>query len=455
MRPLLVKPALCLKGKITLLGDKSIAHRAVILSAISRGRTIIKNFPNNKDCFYTLEALKRLGIKIIRNSRFGVRPSIITVFGKGLYGLKRDRGPIFLGDSGTSFRLLLGLLAGQDFSSHLTAGKSLSRRPMLRVINPLRMMGATINSKLKTQNSKLEEYPPLTIKGSSLKGITYRIPVASAQVKSAILLAGLYAKGLTRIIEPIKTRDHTERMLRLFKAGLKVKQNKVVIKGHKELVSPRMIYVPGDISSASFFIVLATILPGSRILIKNVNLNPSRMGIIRVLKRMGADIQVTSHLPVRQAGKSQVAGYEPMGDIVIKASKLKGITVRKQEIPFLIDELPILMVAASLACGKSILQGVQELHVKETDRIRSMSENLKRMGVKIEIFKYAGTREDIGICGVKRLKGNRLNSFGDHRTAMSMVVAGLVAEGNTFIDDISCIQKSFPNFLALLKKVVE
>ncbi|OGX15429.1 MAG: 3-phosphoshikimate 1-carboxyvinyltransferase [Omnitrophica WOR_2 bacterium RBG_13_41_10] len=443
MRPLLVQPASCLKGEVRLLGDKSIAHRAVILSAITPDKTVIKNFPNNQDCFFTIEAFKKLGIKIIPLNKSG---SAIAVFGKGLWGLKKSRSPIFLGESGTTFRLLVGLLAAQGFSSCLTADESLSRRPMLRVIRPLRMMGAKIKAKGKRQKAKVEEYPPVKIEGAALKGITYRMPVASAQVKSAILLAGLYAQGSTQIIEPVKTRDHSERMLKLFKAGLKLHQNKIVIKGNRELVSPKMIYIPADISSASFFVVLATLLPDSRLLIKDVSLNPSRLGLIKALKRMGAQIQVASRT-------SHIAGSEPIGDIIIKSSKLKGITVKKQEIPALIDELPILMVAASLACGRSLFKGIEELRAKETDRIRSMSQNLKAMGARISILRRS-TRESMEIKGVPSLSGAKVKSFGDHRTAMSMVIAGLLAQSPTFIDDLNCINKSFPDFLALLKKLV-
>ena len=272
------------------------------------------------------------------------------------------------------------------------------------------------------------------------------MPVASAQVKSAILLAGLYATGATCVIEPVKTRDHTERMLRLFKAKIKVKQNKIVIKGKGELISPGRIFIPGDISSASFFIVLATILPDSRISIENVNLNPSRTGILKVLKRMGANIRVTSY-------ELRVTSYEPMGDLLVKSSSLRGTVVRKEEIPSLIDELPILMVAASCAVGKTVFEGVEELRVKETDRIKSMSRNLRKMGADIRVLKTPKA-EKIVIQGSGTLKGARVESFGDHRTAMSMVVAALRAQGKTRIDEISCINKSFPNFLTLLKTLL-
>ena len=442
MRPFLVSGSGGLKGEVTPAGDKSIAHRAIIISALTQGKTVISNFPANQDSLATLNALKKFGLKIIRNNS-----GTVTVFGKGLHGLTRPKGSIFVGESGTTLRLLLGVLAAQNFSTKLIAGKSLSKRPMLRVNLPLRLMGAKISAKRKTQNAKPEEYPPVTIKGGSLNPITYRMPVASAQVKSAILLAGLYACGKTRVIEPITTRDHTERMLKVFKAGIKLKQNNIVIKGGRELVSPGRIYIPGDISSASFFIVGAAILPASRLLIKNVSLNPSRIGIINVLKRMGANIRLTAY-------SLQLTAYEPAGDILIKSSKLKGTLVKKKEIPSLIDELPILMVTACLAKGKTVFEGVRELRVKETDRIRSMQENLTRMGAYIRVERDARGPENIVIEGGKKLNGAKVRSFFDHRTAMSMVIAGLAASGTTSIDNLDCINKSFPDFLALLKPLL-
>jgi len=468
MRSLLIKPAFGLKGEINFSGDKSIAHRSIIFSSLAPGKTIIENFPTNKDCQQTLTVFKKLGIKIRQKStRRGCQ--IIAVFGKGMQGLKKPKTAIFVGDSGTTLRLLLGVLAGQNFETKLIAGKSLSQRPMLRVTEPLRMMGAKIYGQMghlpalsvrqaggrqEWANGQREEYPPIIINGGNLKAITYRMPVASAQVKSAILLAGLYARGKTRLIEPIKTRDHAERMLKLFKAGIKVQQNSIVIKGGQELVSPGKITIPGDISSASFFLALASLLPNARLRIRKVSLNPSRYGAIRVLKRMGADIRVTGYaLPAGRQGL-RVTNYEPMGDIIVKSSILKGTVVKKEEIPSLIDELPILMVAASLAKGRTVFEGVGELRVKETDRIRSMSENLKKMGAIIQINRTAKA-ENIIVKGVKLLKGAKVKSFGDHRTAMSMVVAGLKAQGKTLIDDISCINKSFPHFLALLKPLIK
>ena len=441
MRFFPVKRASCVKGEILLLGDKSIACRSIIISAISCGKTTVENFPPNKDCLYAIKTFKNLGIKITQNQKV----KTITVFGNGLCGLKKPKGPIFVGDSGTTLRLTLGVLAGQNFAVTLTAGKSLSGRHMLRVTAPLRMMGVEISArrtpktKNLTPNTKFEEYPPITIRGGNLKPITYRMPVASAQVKSAILLAGLYAKGKTCVIERVKSRDHTERMLRLFRASIKVNDNAIIIKGKKELVSPGRIFIPGDISSAGFFMVLGTILPNSRILIKDINLNPSRIGIIKVLKRMGSDIQVS--------GNSAV-GFEPIGDIIIKSSKLKSTIIKKKEIPSLIDELPILMVAACFAKGESVFEGVGELRIKETDRIRSMSENLKKMGADIELVDPHRAL----IFGKSFLRGLKIESW-DIRAGASLVLAGLVADGQTVLENIFQIDRGYEKIEEKLQKL--
>lgn len=446
MRPFAFQPLSCVRGEVYLLGDKSIAHRALIISSLSRGKTKIENFPANKDCLATLNAFRKLGIKITQtfsdpHSKFS---STVTVFGRGLHGLKRPSGPIFVGESGTTLRMLLGVLAGQDFNTKLIAGGSLSKRPMLRVSLPLRLMGAQIETRSVIRNGQYEEYPPIIIKGVSLKPIFYNMPVASAQVKSAILLAALYTSGETRIVEPIKTRDHTERLLRLFQARIKLYKNNIVIKGGTDLFTPGSLSVPADISSASFFMVLATIIPDSEVLIRNVCLNPSRAGIINVLKRMGADIRF---LKVR---RQAITMCEPVGDLLVKSSFLKGTIVRKEEVPSLIDELPILMAAACYAKTKSVFEGVNELRVKEADRVTSMTKNLRRMGAVISISKSINGEEKIIIKGVNTLTGAKIRSFRDHRTAMSMIVAGLSAKGASSIDDVSCIDKSFPDFLRIL-----
>jgi 3-phosphoshikimate 1-carboxyvinyltransferase len=439
-----INPARRVQGCLWLPGDKSIAHRFLLISSLALNKTTIENFPKGKDCLATLAALRQLGVRVIFLKEKKI--PTIKVWGRGLQGFKRPQRDIFVADSGTTLRLLLGVLAGQPFPVRLTAGKSLSRRPMRRVTEPLRMMGAEINAKYKIQNTKLEEYPPITIKGGNLKGITYRMPIASAQVKSAILLAGLYAHGKTEVIESFPSRDHTERALKLAGVKISTRQKRITLRKAVKLVLPECLYVPGDISSASFFMVLAAILPQAEITIKQVSLNPSRAGVIKVLRRMGADIRCR---------RSPLAGRlsEPLGDIFVKGSKLRGTAITKKEIPSLIDEIPILMVAASLAKGKTIFKDVGELRVKETDRIRSMGTNLKKMGARLKLENVSGAEKMI-IQGVPQLKGARLTSFGDHRTAMSLLIASLVAVGSSSLDTRDCISKSFPNFFAVLKNIV-
>jgi 3-phosphoshikimate 1-carboxyvinyltransferase len=439
MKGFVIRSVSGIRAKLSLSGDKSISHRAVILAAIAKGKTRIENFPANKDCLSTVSAFRRLGIRISFKKK-----GVVEVSGKGLHGLSRSGSPIFIGESGTTFRLLAGLLSAQDFPSRLTAAESLSARPMRRITLPLRAMGAKISGRLRGK----EEYPPVSISPGHLKPITYKLPVASAQVKSAILLAGLYAKGSTCVIEPVKTRDHTERMLCAFKAAIKTKGNKICLSGMKELISPARCFIPADISSAAFFMVAAAIVPGSRVIIKDVSLNSSRTGILKVLKRMGAAIKVSPRIG------DLAMGSEPRGDVIVESSRLKSTIIKSSEVPSLIDELPILMVAASLARGKTVIEGARELRVKETDRILSMSTNLKKVGADISVT-GSGSAEKIIIRGVSRLKGAAVRSFGDHRTAMSMAVAGLAAVGTTKIDDISCIDKSFPDFTKILSSLAK
>lgn len=432
-------------GTIILPGDKSIAHRCLILSALSCQKVRITNIPLNKDLKATIGILKSLGvaIKVSAADRYG--NSICVVQGVGLHGLTKPRNILSAGESGTTIRLMLGLLSAQNFSSKITASAGLLKRPMHRVTYPLRLMNASIESKKhKTIESHREEFAPFAINPSKLKGITYSMPVASAQVKSALLLAGLYAEGSTTVIEKTKTRDHTERLLKIFKANIEKQGNKIIIAKTDKLRSLPNLNVPSDISSAAFFMVLGSIVKGAKITIKGVLLNPTRVGLIKVLKRMGSDIKVM------KSDAGSLNHWEPAGDLFIKYSKLRGTTVTKKEVPSLIDELPVLMVAASLARGRTVLKSVSELRVKETDRIKSMCDNLRSMGAKIKVIDVNGS-EDIIIDGVGLLKGARVKSFGDHRSAMSMIVAGLAAEGITYIDDVSCISKSFPGFINLIR----
>ncbi len=391
-----------------------------MLASLANGTSVIKNILHSDDTLTTIEAFRALGIDIKES------PDEITIIGLGIKGLKEPSGPIFMRNSGTSMRLLLGILAGQPFAATLTADKGLAARPMRRVTEPLSLMGA------KFEGKNNADYAPITVRGGKLKPIDYVSPVASAQVKSAILLAGLYAGGKTSVTEPSKSRDHTERMLKAFGARVSAEGLKVSVEGGANLRA-QDIDVPGDISAAAFFMVAATIVKDSSVTLKSIGVNPTRTGIIDILNKMGAKITIEN---------AREAASEPVGDITIESSELRGAVIEGDLIPRSIDELPVVMVAAAYARGITIIKGVQELKVKETDRISSMAANLKNMGAK---FNLKG--DDIVIEGTGALNGITAMSFGDHRTAMSIAVAGLAAKGDTVIDDTSCIAKSYPNFL--------
>ena len=423
MTPLKVKTADKLVGKIILPGDKSISHRAVMIGAISKGKTIAKDILDCDDCNYTIRAFKNMGIEIKRSGVY------TTIEGKGLRGLKQPKNDLNVGNSGTSMRLLAGILAGQSFNVTLNGDESLSIRPMKRITEPLSLMGVDINS-------SIGGYPPLTIKGGNVKPINYRMPIPSAQIKSAILFAGLYADGITTVEEPFKSRDHTERMLKYFGAKVVKADNlKISIEGGRELEA-KMLEVPSDISSASFFITGAVLLKGSKIRIEKVGINPTRAGILDILVKMGAKIIITNKKNV----------FEPMGDIEVESSSTHGILINEAEIPGIIDELPIIFVLASLSSGRTIIKGAEELRVKETDRIKSMKENLEAMGAKIRL-----EAKEIIIEGVGELRGASFKSYGDHRTCMAMAIAALAAKGSSEIDDAKCVEKSFPNFFEVLE----
>lgn len=459
MAEITITPCKSVRGELFVPGDKSISHRAIMISSLSNGRTEIEGLCIGEDSLCTVEALRRLGVAIESEEGLTQQSNLtlktaktVIVKGMGLRGLRPPQEPLYLGNSGTTMRLLLGILAGQEFECKLSGDLSLNQRPMKRVTEPLRLMGAQINGRDDAN------FAPLTIRGGSLKGIDYHSKISSAQVKSAILFAGLYAKGGTRFREPEKSRDHTERMLSSFGVSLKVKGSSVAIASPcKNLSSPGRIIIPGDISSAAFFLVAATIVKGSQLTLKSVGLNPTRTGVIDILKRMGADIKISNVQYsgrkvfdfLRRGQKSNIC--EPMGDITVKGTgKLIATTIRFKEIPRTIDELPILMVAASCAQGKTQIRGAGELRLKETDRINSMVLNLSKMGAKIEV----NSQGDIIIEGTKKLEGGEVDSFTDHRTAMSMVIAGLVAEGKTTITDTACIDTSFPNFILTLQKII-
>jgi len=424
-----VKPAKCLKGEFTIPGDKSISHRALILSSIARGKSVIKGLQRGRDCLATLNNLKRMGVEIEE------REDKVIVWGRGLCGLKEPADILNCEDSGTTMRLLSGLLAGQNFYSVLSGDKYLRKRPMRRVTEPLRRMGASIFGRENGQ------FPPLTIVGRRLKGIDYFSPIPSAQVKSCLLLAGLNAEGKTVIREPYLSRNHTERMLKFLGVKIKVKPLTVSLEGRTQF-SARDIVVPGDISAASFFIGGAAILKGSKIKILNVGLNPTRRGFIDVLLRMGADIRLVHLKRVCE---------EEVGDLEVRGkNELKGITVGGEMIPRLIDEIPILAVVSCFAQGETVIKDAQELRVKETDRIKAIVKELRKMRVDIE-------EKDDGmiIKGGKGLIGGECKSWGDHRMAMALAVAGLVAKEGVKISDTECITTSFPNFWEIFNDVTE
>ncbi len=407
-----------------------------MISALVKGRIFIDNFLDCDDCRRVIAAFKSMGIKIRFVEKRG--KTGVYVYGKGLYGLKPPKSPLYLGNSGTTMRLISGILCAQDFKTKLYGDESLSKRPMKRIIDPLRKMGAVIRG----QGNKVQEHPPLIIEGSPLHGISYEMPMASAQVKSSVLLAGLFAQGKTKIREKLKTRDHTERMLELFGADITRRGLNISISGKKELISPGKMFIPGDISSCAFFIVAATLVPGSKLIIRDVGLNPARITLLDLLKRMGAKITVLNEKGLR--------AFEPYADLLVESSSLKGIEIREEESAYCIDELPVLCVAASVARGLTRIRGAAELRVKETYRIYSMVTNLKKMGSKIRTV-----RDDLIIQGVRHLRPGTLESYGDHRTAMSMAVAGLITPGETKVKNTSCINKSFPEFMKILKAITE
>ncbi|MCX5687578.1 MAG: 3-phosphoshikimate 1-carboxyvinyltransferase [Candidatus Omnitrophica bacterium] len=433
---------------IVIPPDKSISHRAVMLASISKGSTRIKNILMAEDIKRTIEAFRAMGVKISIYRH--VTQVDVVVRGVGMVGLKKPAKPLYLGNSGTTMRILPGILAGQDFEVVLEGDESLSKRPMQRITVPLKKMGVKIEGHREENIERRAEEikPPLKIRGGKLKAIKYNSKIASAQVKSCILLAGLFADGITHVTEPEKSRDHTERMLAMFGCKVRDEGLKVSLKGPVCLRSPGVIEIPGDISSAAFFIVAGCISPGAKIIIKNVGLNPTRIGILDILKKMGANVSLKFKVTPRLLSGQESLKLEPVGDIVVKSSRFKGIAISPKEVVRAIDEIPVIMVAACFAKGRTIIKGIQELRVKETDRVESMVTNLRKIGADIKV-----KGELIVINGGKLLTSASVSSFGDHRTAMSMMVAGLGAKGKVIVTDLDCINKSFPNFLDILNKL--
>lgn len=423
-----MQPASALAGELTVPGDKSISHRSIMLGAIANGTTTVRGFLRGEDNLSTCSAFRAMGIIIEDDGE------MVSIQGKGLRGLTEPTDVLDCGNSGTTIRLLSGLLAGQNFFSVVTGDQYLRKRPMKRVVEPLTRMGAHISGR------KGDTLAPLAIRGGSLEGIGYDSPVSSAQVKSAIMLAALYANGETSVREPSLSRDHSERMFRLFGASLETFNNGVTIRGGVELEA-RDITVPGDISSAAFFMVAALITRNSELLIRNVGVNPTRTGIIDILTAMGGNITLQD---VREASG------EPVADILVRSSQLHGIEIGGDLVPRAIDEFPAVCVAAACAQGVTTLRDARELRVKETDRIAAMAVNLRRLGVQVNEHE-----DGMELIGAESLTGGvEVQSFGDHRIAMSLAVAGLVAAGGVTVNDVGCVATSFPNFFALLGQVV-
>lgn len=412
-------------GEIRVPGDKSISHRAIIFASLADGVTRISGFLEGEDALNTVAAFREMGVTIV-----GPEDGELTVYGAGVNGLQAPRKPLYMGNSGTAMRLLAGLLAAQEFNSELTGDESLNKRPMNRVAEPLRAMGAQI----ATGSGGT---PPLHITGAPLHGIDYAMQIASAQVKSCLLLAGLYASGETRVIEPAPCRDHTERMLGGFGYPVVRDGSAVRLSGGGKLQATS-IDIPADISSAAFFLVAGSITPGARLRLKHVGINPTRIGIITLLRLMGARIDIENERDV---------GGEPVADLVVEHAPLTGIEIPAEQIPLAIDEFPVLLVAAACAQGDTILRGAEELRVKESDRIDAMARGLSSLGIQVETYP-----DGIRISG-GQLQGGEVDSFGDHRIAMAFVIAGLRSSGPVRINDCANVATSFPGFVQLASAV--
>ncbi|MDF2556481.1 MAG: 3-phosphoshikimate 1-carboxyvinyltransferase [Bacillales bacterium] len=409
---------------IEVPGDKSISHRAIMFGAIAHGDTHIKGFLYSEDCKSTLSCFRQLGVEIkeLENE--------IIVHGKGIQGLKKPLEHLDVGNSGTTIRLMSGLLAGSAISATLFGDASIAKRPMARVIKPLSEMGANIKGSIDGN------YAPIKVTGTQLKGITYKMPIASAQVKSAILLAGIHAEGETRVIEPNPSRDHTERFLRAFGGAIFTENNEIVIKGNQQLHG-QLLHIPGDISSAAFWMVAAAITPGSEVKLLKVGLNPTRTGIIDVMKEMGSDIEIEE---LESTG-------EPYGNIIVRYSNLRGTVIDGELITRLIDEIPIIALLATQALGQTTIRNAEELRVKETDRIAATSEQLSLLGANI-----IPTKDGLIIKGGSKLFGAEVDSCGDHRIGMMLAVSALVTDGPVILNNADAIAVSYPTFINDLNK---
>jgi 3-phosphoshikimate 1-carboxyvinyltransferase len=417
-----ISPGGRLSGELRVPGDKSISHRAVMLASLAEGVSEVSGFLTGEDCLCTMKAFQAMGVKIEQTGATSLR-----ILGSGSKGLKAPAAPLDLGNSGTSMRLMAGLMAAQPFDTTLTGDESLSHRPMARIVEPLRQMGAVIETEAGGR-------APLRIKSAkTLQGISYRSKVASAQVKSGLILAGLYARGITEVLEPEASRDHTERMLEAFGVKLEASPGRAAIEGGQSLKATN-IQVPADISSAAFFMVGAAIVPGSDVLLTDVGVNPTRTGVVDILRLMGADIELLN--PRR-------FGAEPVADIRVRGGRLHGSIIGKELVAAAIDEFPAIFVAAAFAQGETVVSGAEELRIKESDRIQTMCDGLRSLGISAQA-KPDGMR----ICG-GRMSGGTVDSRGDHRVAMSFAIAALRAEQPITVLDCSNVNTSFPGFAAL------
>jgi 3-phosphoshikimate 1-carboxyvinyltransferase len=414
------------QGTLTIPGDKSISHRAAILAAIADGSSVIDNYSSAIDCQTTLDCLQMLGVEINRRNKQ------LTISGKGLRSLTEPDNILDCGNSGTTMRLLCGLLAGQEFPTILNGDDSLRQRPMERIIKPLNQNGAEIWGR------QANRYAPLYIRGRALPGVSYQMPVASSQVKSAMLLAGLSTRGTVQIGEPVISRDHTERMLEFCGVDIRRAGNTIIL-GNKRQPGARQFRIPGDVSSAAFLMALALLIPDSQLRIENVGINPTRAGLLTVLKAMGSEVKIENQ---------RLIANEPVGDLIVKSGKLKGTEIGGEIIPRLIDELPLIAVIATQAKGQTVIKNAAELRVKETDRIRAIVTELSKVGAAI-----AERPDGFIVEGPVILKGATCDSYGDHRIAMALSVAGWIAEGQTTITNIECVGISFPEFYRLVNKL--
>lgn len=419
-----------LKGTVELIGDKSISHRAIMFSSIAKGTTRIKNFLMGQDCLSTIDCFRKMGVNIDINDKE------VIVKGVGLRGLKKPNEILNVGNSGTTIRLMMGILAGNEFESTVIGDESIGKRPMKRVTDPLRLMGCNI------KGNDDANFTPITIYGGNLNGIEYEMPVASAQVKSSIILASLYANSSSTIIEKLKSRNHTEIMLKSFGADIKSNDLKIDIQPVRELFSVGNINVAGDISSAAFIIAAASIVEGSEVLIKNIGLNETRTGIIDVLEAMNGNFEIID---------KRVESGEVVGDLIVRYSdKLIGTTIDSNLIPRLIDEIPVIAILATQANGTTVIKDAKELKVKESNRIKAVVDNLKNMGAEIEELE-----DGMVIKGKTKLKGANIKTFNDHRIAMAFSVASLISEGKLNLDNTACIDISFPGYFDLINNLLK